>query len=157
MKSKNLLVKVLFILAISLIGISKEVLMVQYAVTPESQSKKSVNRSKFYVDPFGYDEDDDEEMKAAIAASLKHEEGDVKSDNSYQNAIQSSENEFLDNELKRAIELSLQNDKKEVDSKSTEDVAASTQPQVDNESAKAEEIRKKRLEFFNQKSKEGES
>lgn len=145
----------------TLIGVPKEVLMAQYAAPIEA--KKTVNRSQFYENNF--DDDDDDNMRAAIEASLKHDEHEIKSDFSYQNAIKSSENEYIEseeNEIKRAIELSLQNesggDAIKVDPQIEKNEVPNTSKSfATNQPVNTEEIRRKRLEKIeklNQKPKE---
>ena len=129
----------------TLLGVPREVLMVQYGATLETKTKSTVGRSQFYENAF--DDDDDQDMRAAIEASLKHDESEIKSDFSYQNAIKSSETELEENELKRAIELSLLNDSEPQISKN-ESVAASSQNVATNQPVDVDELRKKRLEYL---------
>ena len=119
-----------------LITVPKEVLIAQYSANNEN--KTSTRSSQFYSDDYeNLNDDDDPDMKAAIEASLKHDTEAIMKDNSFQNAIKTSENEFMeqeDDELKRAIELSLQNEIKPIEEPEKKD--------------DPNEIRRKRLEYL---------
>ncbi len=123
--------------------VPKEIIVAEFSASTEINRPNTSGRSQFYQDDT-IDDDDDADMKAAIEASLKHDENEVKHDYSFQNAIRSSESELGDDDLKRAIELSLQNNNNKIEEKES----VVEKQQATNQTVDLDEVRRKRLEFL---------
>lgn len=105
----------------------KELIVSEYSAQildrPSNNNHNRISNIPYQNIPhFDDAEDDDDDLKAAIAASLTHDEDEIRNESSFKNAIKFSNNEFLEQEdadLKLAIAMSLDNNQNNLNEKNS--------------------------------------